>query len=140
MLCRLPLTVRFGECDPAGIVYMPRILHYFHVAMEELFAAAVSRPYARLVAAEGLGFPSVHVEADFRRPLAHGDRLEIEARIERVGESSCAFAFAIRGEGEDDPRATGRVVTVCIDLASGERRPLPEWLREPLLAAAEPPL
>jgi len=138
MLFHLPLTVRFGECDPAGIVYMPRILHYFHVAMEELFAAAVGQPYAKLVAAEGLGFPSVHVEADFRRPLAHGDQLEIGARIERVGESSCAFAFAIRGEGESEVRATGRVVTVCIELASGAKRPLPERLRERLLAAAEP--
>ena len=138
MLFRLPLTVRFGECDPAGIVYMPRILHYFHVALEELFAAAVGQPYAKLVAAEGLGFPSVRVEADFRRPLAHGEHLEIEARIERVGESSCAFAFAIHGEGESEPRATGRVVTVCIELASGVKRPLPEWLRERFLAAGEP--
>ncbi len=74
---------------------------------------------------------------EFTRPLAHGDRLEIEARIERVGESSCAFAFAIRGEGEDDPRATGRVVTVCIDLASGERRGFanPDELAAFLLAA-----
>ena len=44
MVCRHPLTVRFGECDPAGIVYMPRILHYFHVASEELFAAVTGTP------------------------------------------------------------------------------------------------
>jgi hypothetical protein len=36
------------------------------------------------------------------------------------------------------PTLTGRVVTVCIELASGTRRPLPERLRERFLAAAEP--
>jgi len=138
MVCRHPLTVRFGECDPAGIVYMPRILHYFHVASEELFAAVTGKPYAEVMASERLGFPSVHVEADFRQTLPLGARLEVEARLVRVGESSCTFRFAIRGEGEEEARATGGIVTVCIDLESRAKRALPAWLRERLTAAIEP--
>ncbi|MCA1633568.1 MAG: hypothetical protein LC802_07595 [Acidobacteria bacterium] len=29
------ITVRFGDTDPAGLVYYPNIFHYFHIALEE---------------------------------------------------------------------------------------------------------
>lgn len=33
------ITVRFGDADPAGLVYYPVLFHYCHAAMEEFFAA-----------------------------------------------------------------------------------------------------
>jgi len=33
------LKIRFGDIDRAGIVYYPRFLHYFHVALEEFFTS-----------------------------------------------------------------------------------------------------
>jgi len=37
------ITVRFGDTDPAGLVYYRNIFHYFHIALEEFFAARWSR-------------------------------------------------------------------------------------------------
>jgi acyl-CoA thioesterase FadM len=37
MAFRSQLIIRFGDIDRAGIVYYPRFLHYFHVALEEFF-------------------------------------------------------------------------------------------------------
>ena len=39
------ITVRFGDADPAGLVYYPTFFHYFHIAMEEFFAARCGISY-----------------------------------------------------------------------------------------------
>ena len=49
MTHRFPLTVRFGDLDPAGIVYYPRYLHMCHVGMEEYFRHVVDLAYPRFV-------------------------------------------------------------------------------------------
>lgn len=36
---RAPIRVCFGDIDNAGIVYYPRGMHYFHLAMEEFFGS-----------------------------------------------------------------------------------------------------
>lgn len=128
MTFRSRQTVRFGDVDPAGIVYYPRYLHFCHVAMEEFFAGALGVPYPKLVAEERLGFPAVHLEVDFRRPLRFGDEIEIETAIEKVGASSLTFRFSFYRSGEDEPASVARVVTVCLDLDSFEKRPVPAWV------------
>jgi len=40
MAFRSQLKIRFGDIDRAGIVYYPRFMHYFHVALEEFFAGS----------------------------------------------------------------------------------------------------
>jgi 4-hydroxybenzoyl-CoA thioesterase len=90
------ITVRFGDADPAGLVYYPVIFHYFHVAMEEFFAARCGTSYACLVAEERLGFPTVKVETEFFSPLFYGDEAEVEVSVPRVGTSSVTFEYAAR--------------------------------------------
>jgi len=46
------INVRFGDCDPAGLVYYPALFHYCHAAMEEFFSARCGISYARLVVDE----------------------------------------------------------------------------------------
>ncbi len=49
MAFRSLLKVRFGDIDHAGIVYYPRFLHYFHVALEEFFGSRVGVDYSTLI-------------------------------------------------------------------------------------------
>lgn len=133
---RSPLTVRFGDVDLAGFVYYPRQLHYCHVAMEEFFARELGLDYARFLSDHGQGLPTVHLEADFRRPLHYGDRLEIEVVVERLGESSIHWLFRLLRDGAEPPTAEFRVVTANMDAETRTKRPLPEWLRAKLEAAA----
>jgi 4-hydroxybenzoyl-CoA thioesterase len=53
------IRVRFGDIDYAGIVYYPRFLHYFHVALEEFFEAEVGIDYPAILNRHRLGFPTV---------------------------------------------------------------------------------
>ena len=90
------ITVRFGDCDPAGLVYYPVVFHYFHVAMEEFFAARYGTTYARLMGERRLGFPTVNVKAEFFVPVLYGDEIDVEVSVSRVGTSSATFEYAAR--------------------------------------------
>jgi 4-hydroxybenzoyl-CoA thioesterase len=134
---RARLKVRFGDIDQAGVVYYPRFLHYFHVAMEEFFSAEVGMDYARVLLDHRFGFPAVHLEADFRRPLRYGDEIDVEVRVVRIGEASVDWRYFVYRVGEAEPAALGQVVTAGIDLDSFTSRPIPDWLRSALLKYVE---
>jgi 4-hydroxybenzoyl-CoA thioesterase len=77
--------VRFGEIDLARVVYYPRYFHYFHQAFEQWFEEALGVSYPELVNAQNIGFPSVHVETDFKAPLRYGDRVRVEIEVVEIG-------------------------------------------------------
>lgn len=139
MAFRITIPVRFGDVDPASIVYYPRFLHYCHIAMEELLQEALGISYAELTRERSLGFPTVRVEADYRRPLRYGDLVEVETAIERLGGSSVTWRYRLYRRGEDDPVATVRVVTVAVDMRDLSKRELPPWVREALAGHAVTP-
>ena len=131
------IVVRFGDADPAGLVYYPVIFHYFHVAMEEFFAARGGVSYARLMAEERLGFPVVRVEAEFFAPLFYGDEADIEVAVARVGTSSVAFEYAARRAGDATLCARSRQVHTAMNLDTRRAVPVPEHLRRAFAAAAD---
>ena len=45
MAFRAPINVCFSDIDNAGIVYYPRFMHYFHLAMEEFFKEELGIAY-----------------------------------------------------------------------------------------------
>jgi 4-hydroxybenzoyl-CoA thioesterase len=110
----LSIDVRFGDCDPAGIVYFPRYFDFFHQAMETWFPTHLGFGYDEFVRERKLGFPAVHSEADFERPSRFGDRIEIRQRVTRLGRSSITFAYEVHGP--EGLRARGRSVCVVMDL------------------------
>lgn len=129
---RAPLKIRFGDIDHAGIVYYPRFLHFFHVALEELFSEAVGMEYAEVIDDRGVGFPTVRLEIDFHRPLRFGDHIEVEVGVERIGDTSITWTYRVFKRGEAPVVAQARVVTVCLDMEFFAKTPVPDWLRAAL--------
>ncbi len=111
----LNYTVRFGDCDPAGIVYFPRFFDLFHQAMETWFPAELGFGYDEFIRGRKLGFPAVRSEADFERPSRFGETLAIELRVTRIGRTSIGFGYAITGP-QGESRVRGASVCVCMDL------------------------
>jgi len=129
MAFRAHIKVCFGDIDNAGIVYYPRFVHYFHVAMEEFFSAELGLDYATLVRNHCLGFPTVRLEADFKRRLRYGDCLAVEVRVISLGNTSVTWGYKVmRLHEEDEIVAEGRNITVCVNLKSFQKT-LPAWLR-----------
>lgn len=132
---RHPHVVRFGDCDPAGIVYFPRFFDLFHQAMETWFQR-LGVSYHDVIVGRKIGFPAVHTEADFRRPSWFGEQLDIRLHVEDVGTKSLALGYRVFGPDGDneDPRVVGATIVAVMDLdpdSASHRRaiPLPDDLR-----------
>ena len=131
------ITVRFGDCDPAGLVYYPALFHYCHVAMEEFFAARCGVEYARLVREERVGFPTVNARAEFFEPFVYGDVAEVEVWVSRVGRSSATFEYRLRRARDARLCASATLVQVSMNLDERRAVPVPENLRLAFEASAE---
>jgi 4-hydroxybenzoyl-CoA thioesterase len=132
MSFRSLLKIRFGDIDHAGIVYYPRFLHYFHIALEEFFGQELEVDYPVLIDEHRIGLPTVHLETDFSRPLRYGDLIEVEVSVLNFGKTSITFGYRVFKKGESDPSIEGHNVTVCLDMDSFKKRNIPDWLRQRL--------
>jgi 4-hydroxybenzoyl-CoA thioesterase len=137
MSFRAPIKVCFSDIDNAGIVYYPRFIHYFHLAMEEFFAHEMGIEYADVLHERNLSLPTVHLESDFRRRLRYGDQISMEVRVIRAGKSSITWGYrGYRGD-EEEMVVEGQNVTVCVRTDTFEKIDVPEWLRQGLASYME---
>jgi YbgC/YbaW family acyl-CoA thioester hydrolase len=128
--------VPFADVDHAGIVYYPRLFHYFHLAYESWFHDALHRPFAELFSSVGISTPVVRAEGNFLAPLRHGDEVEVEAWIAALGQKSWTLRFQLRAHGT--LCAEGSVVHAfvrvpemkSIEIPSGWRETAQKWLEE----------
>ena len=131
------IQVRFGHVDPAGIVYYPRIYDYVHDVFEELWERHVGERYYRMLCDEKIGFPLVHSEVDFVRPLRFGDRPLVRVTCFRLGRSSLGLRYVFERDGETCVDA--RMTTVCVRLEGMESFAMPERFRARFEAIREQP-
>jgi acyl-CoA thioester hydrolase len=122
------LRVRYGECDPQGIVFNANYLLYFDVAFTELWRAGVG-PWQEMV---DRGIDAVVAEAnlDFRAPARFDDELELRARITRLGRT--AITTEIDVVREEQLLVAGRLRHVCVDTETWGKTDVPDWVREGL--------
>ena len=132
MAFRSLLKIRFGDIDHAGIVYYPRFLHYFHVAVEEFFGQELEIDYPVLINEHRIGLPTVHLETDWSRPLRYGDTIEVEVSVSKIGKTSITFGYRVFKQGEDKPWAVGHNVVVCLNMNTFKKKDIPDWLRQKL--------
>jgi len=120
--------VRFGDVDPAGIAYFPRIHNFIHEAFEDLWEEYIGVRYYRLILDDHVAFPMVHTEVDFKYPLRFGDRPIIKVTCFKLGRSSLGlrYEFEVKGTLCVDARTT----TTCVDADKFKSQPIPEIYRE----------
>ncbi|PYS90549.1 MAG: thioesterase [Acidobacteria bacterium] len=130
------IIVRFGEADPAGLVYYPHLFHYCHIALEEFFAARCGITYEQLRARERVGFPTVNVQAEFLTPLVYGDEVEVEIFVSRVGRTSATFEYVLRRASDRTPCARATLVQVAMNLDTRRAVEIAPHYRQAFLASA----
>ncbi len=120
--------VRFGDVDPAGIVYFPRIFDYLHRAFEELWETHVEARYYYLLLERRMGFPLVHSEVAFKHPLRFGDRPLVRISCFKLGETSIGLHYVYTVD--DVECVDARMTTVCVHTKTMKTQPLPPEFRE----------
>lgn len=108
-------VVRFGDCDPAGIVFYPRYFEMVNGVVEEWWTH-LGMPWADMVEVRRIGTPVSHVETIFLRPSGIGDRLDFRLSVESLGRSSVRFRHRVFGpDGDERIRIRQRMVCVSLD-------------------------
>jgi 4-hydroxybenzoyl-CoA thioesterase len=85
----LRVTVEWGHCDPAGIVYFPNYFTYFDSGTNALFLRALGINKFEMLKRYGIvGIPLVDVSARFIVPSTFGDVVAIESTVAEIRRSS----------------------------------------------------
>ncbi|QRQ83446.1 acyl-CoA thioesterase [Cupriavidus oxalaticus] len=120
-------TVRWGDCDPAGVVYTGRFTDYLLGAVG-LYSAHMAGGEGRLGEAHGVGLPCKAMRLEFIGTLWPDDVIDITCNVEAIRTRS----FDIRCKAQ---RPDGRHVfdamfsPICVRLDRREGTAIPDSLR-----------
>jgi 4-hydroxybenzoyl-CoA thioesterase len=126
--------VKFEEVDAAGIAFFARFFNWCHEAMERFFDQLPSGSYVNLIMKRRIGFPAIHLVADWKAPLRYGDVARIETAVIKVGTTSATFRYVLTRVSDGIMAATIEHTTVATDLDTMTKRPLPDDCRKLLEA------
>jgi 4-hydroxybenzoyl-CoA thioesterase len=82
------ISVEWGDCDPAGIVWYPRYFEWFDASTAALFAAAGVSNNVMHKSYRIVGIPMVDTRARFFIPSKFEDELTIESTVTEFRRSS----------------------------------------------------
>jgi 4-hydroxybenzoyl-CoA thioesterase len=101
LVYRRQLTIEWGDCDPAGIVFNPRFFEMFDASTWMLFETALGVKQQDLTATYRIiGIALVDARANFMKPAKFGDVIEIASRIKEFRRSSFEVEHLISIAGE----------------------------------------
>jgi acyl-CoA thioester hydrolase len=122
------LRVRYGECDPQGVVYFARYGDFVDVGMTELWRERIG-PYGEMVQA-GSDMVVAEMTLRYRGSARFDDEIDVVIGVERLGDTS--LTCALRIERGDEVLVEGALRQVCIDPATKRKKTLPDDVRAAL--------
>ena len=119
---RTSRVILFGDCDPGGVIYSPRVAHFVVEAGLAFLSHALDGPAARRLFSMGILPPARALSIEFLHPMTWDEAIDIEVSTERVGDHSFTLLVAATNvEGTATFRATITQVTISPET----RRPVP---------------
>jgi 4-hydroxybenzoyl-CoA thioesterase len=95
------ITVEWGHCDPAGIVFHPRFIEYFDWSCAVLFETATGLTKSELARSYGFaGWPILDLHVKFLNPVTYDDRVQIYSTISALKRSSFEVRHCLTRNGE----------------------------------------
>jgi acyl-CoA thioester hydrolase len=93
------VRVRWGDADPAGIVYYPNFFDWFAVGALELLRGWET-PFGALFRQEGVGLPVIEAHGRFLAPVLYDDELELETAAAEVRTRAFRLEHTVWRAGE----------------------------------------
>jgi acyl-CoA thioesterase FadM len=127
-------TILFGDCDPAGIVYTPRIAYFVIEAIHDFLTHILGAPAIREIFAMGILPPARALSIEFLAPMAWDEVINIEVRTKDLTTTSFTFLVEARNSSNE---LTFRSTLTQVSVSPESKRPvpLPQALREALGSA-----
>lgn len=128
---RTSRVILFGDCDPGGVIYSPRVAHFVVEAGLEFLSFALGGPAARRLFSMGILPPARALSIEFLHPMAWDDVIDIEVTVERVGEHSFTL-LASASNAESHITFRGSITQVTISPETMRPVALPAELKAAL--------
>ena len=128
--------VEFRDTDAAGIAHFSAFFAFMEQAEHELLRHLGLNVLLR-DATGSISWPRVSAQCDFRGAARFEDVIQIEVRVQRLGNKSVTYAFQFSHDGR--PIAEGQMTSVCCRLASDaapQSIPIPDSFAEKLASLA----
>lgn len=125
--------VRFGDCDPGGIIYTPRLSYFIVEAVLDFLSARLGAPTERRLMEMGIAPPARALSIEFLKMLAWDDEVEMHVAVTEL--RTRAMTFSVTGYVAGDRAFDARITQVCVSPESRRPVPIPEVLRALLSAA-----
>lgn len=125
--------VKWGECDPAGVVYTPVFAEYAVSAFQAFLSCVFGDPLQEKLMALDLNTPVRALSFDFQRSLYPDQWFDMKVWLCEVRTTT----FAVQVVATDASGAqvmTADLTAICIHYAERKSRPVPAELRERLEA------
>jgi acyl-CoA thioester hydrolase len=122
------LRVRYGECDPQGVVFNVHYFTYFDVAMTE-FHREVIGAYSEMVK-EGADMVVAEASARYLAPARFDEELDVCVDVPHLGNTSMTVHLLV--ERDDRLLVEGELRYVFIDPRTKQKRSIPEGVRTSL--------
>ncbi len=125
--------VRWGDCDPAGVIYAPRVYEYAMDTLEEFFMEVLGSSWMTLRDGSVVGTPVLRAEIEYMNPLVPEQHIMITIHIKNIGRSTVTYEMC----GNDDSGEKYfrvQVVMCFIAQTNFESTDIPESILERLLA------
>jgi acyl-CoA thioester hydrolase len=113
---KLTRRVEFAETDMAGIVHFSNFFRYMENA-EHAFYRSLGASVIMNQLEPPLGFPRVHAECDYKRPIRFEDNLEVHLLVRDKRPKVISYLFKFRKLTEAGPSeeiARGVLTVVCV--------------------------
>ena len=123
-----PVTVSWGDCDPAQIAYTANIPGWGLLAIEAWYKACLGKNWFELNLHCGVGTPFVSLNFDFTSPVRPIHPLVIHVSISRLGSSS--LSHAVRGYQDHTLCFTGKTTAAFVDATQLRTIPIPGNMRK----------
>lgn len=115
--------IRLHDTDAAGRLFFAHLFRHAQDALEA-FMEHIGFQVDRMIREGELLLPLTHAEADYRRPLRHGDRVRVQVWVRDLRRRSFAIGYRFLDEqGEEAATATTVHVLVIDETRVGECLP-----------------
>lgn len=123
--------ILFGECDPAGILYTPRICEYVVESALLFLTNILEEPFERYIFGQSMTVPARNLNVDFRKPLTWDDQIELFAQIAELRHHAYTIEIIAFNEAGDKAFG-GRITQVCVSTDTKKPAKIPAKLRSAL--------
>ena len=95
------VTVHFGDCDPAGIVFFPNFARWMDQSSLAFFRACGVPPWRELLKTRGIvGTPVLEIHTRFSKSATYGEEIEVHTSVEEWRRTVFVHRHVIR-RGDD---------------------------------------